>query len=663
MRLNDEQQRAVDLTEGPVILVSCPGSGKTTTLLARINNIIRKGIPPEKILMVTFTKAAADEMAEKYKREYGSPDGILFCTIHALCLRILLTYGGYTADSILKEADAKQFLFSEVKRKRYSRDVGKTVSHFLTQYSAAKNNLIPIGKIEPEGMTKQVFCSLAESYENMKKEYKKIDFDDMLEYALKLMKQDDYVCKALQERWDYIQVDEYQDTNILQRDILYLLSSRHRNLCVAGDDDQSIYRFRGARPEIMLNFTKDFPDAKIVKNSTNYRSMPGIIELANQLIIKNKSRFTKDFLAGREGKSEVCILGFENVDAQLAALCKELKGKENNDVAILYRNNIQAEPIADCFLKEGIPFYTTEKIQDSYDSWIWGDIQAYYRLSKGNGTSHDMLRIIDRPLRYLGNICRNAGEMTKEGMSKEAREQLRDWRLENAEKQIYLFFRHLSLMGRMIPKDFLEYLLNTVRYRDYIAEYFQSTSQDPEAAFQSLRIYAEDAAKFATMEQWLQYVIKRSFLLKKKNMEKEGVLLSTMHRSKGLEWEHVYIIDCNEGVVPGKRTDGDIAALEEERRLFYVAITRAKSKLDIYYTRKRGNKNVSRSRFLEEITDMGDTGNDGAGKKKTPLKRNSMANHRKYGMCMITGINAKGQYMAVTLPGKKEIIGKEEDFS
>lgn len=660
MELNNEQKKAVDTLNGPVILISCPGSGKTTTLLSRINNLIVHGVRPEKILMITFTKAAAQEMEEKYRNSYGDPQGILFSTIHALCLRILLTYGGLTQDSILLEGDARQFLFGVIKKKRMSNDIDKTVTQFLTQYSALRNNHVSLLDAELEGLSKSNFHYLVKAYEEMKKEMNKIDFDDMLLNTLQLMRDNVWVKNTLQEKWDYIQVDEYQDVNEIQMEIVYMLAERHGNLCVAGDDDQSIYRFRGGRPEIMLRFPSDFPHAKVIQNSTNYRSFPGIINLANNLISHNSDRFQKDFLAGKSGDAETCITACLNSEKQIETLCEKILSGPIETAAVLYRNNMQAEPVADIFLKKGIPFYTFEKIPDSYSSWIWGDIEAYYRLAHGIAKRSDFLRVIDRPVRFLGKICRNIeGIPTKEELIIECRKELHDWRLDNAEKEVTRFFYQLSILKNLSPEKFLIFLLNNVGYKLYLEKYIEETQQDQENILFPLRLFETDSKKFKTMDEWKDYIVMRKKALLKQNKQKKGIVLSTMHRSKGLEWNHVYLIDCNEGVIPskkslsGKKAEDMKKALEEERRLFYVAITRAKTRLDVFYTKKNGDKEAKKSRF---ITDMDSCERDVSSGK------NAYATHSKYGKCKIL-CEMDQKYMAVTVPGNQRFLAPCSEFN
>lgn len=633
MEKNIEQEKAIAQLDGPVILISCPGSGKTTTLLRRINHMLEEGIPSEKILMITFTKAAAQEMAEKFRKKFGEPGGITFSTIHALCLRILISYGGLSVENIMKTSDQWFFLLDTAKKCKNVNDPVKAAGQFQMIYSAAMNNRVPPEEVKKEnikGMSREDFLYMSEMYAAMKKEMGYIDFDDMLVKAYELMVDNPKVLQMLRQRWDYIQVDEYQDVNYLQRDLVYMLAGNKRNLCVAGDDDQSIYRFRGAKPEIMLNFPKDFPDAHVFCISTNYRSFPGIIGCAGNLIEFNKNRFSKQFLSGQKGDAKIRVLGEESPDFQMEDIAKDLKkcGYPFDNSAVLYRNNRQAEQAADRFDEEGIPYYCTETIPDSYEHWIWYDIQAYYRLSRGMEKPGDLKRVADRPKRYLGKVIGVSKSSQKSDIIIAASGLYHDWKFQSIRGNIEKLFNDLRELGKQSPQKFLSYLLKNVGYENYLKKYTESINQDFDEIDHILSLYKKDSVKFTTMEEWLLYIKKRSMNMKKNS--KQGVCLSTMHRSKGLEWKNVYIIDCNEGYVPPKAVSSE--EVEEERRLFYVAVTRAKERLVITYVRNKKNKPVSR--FINELQlTSSQTG------KVHMVKKNDLVRHKLYGNCIVISVN------------------------
>lgn len=609
-----------------------------------------RGIPPEQVLMITFTKAAAEEMKMKFKR-LGGPVGVTFSTIHALCLKILLTFGGYTGADIMKEADARFLLVNLAKRDCRINDPEKAVSIFMTQYSVARNNGIEITEVNPEGISRESFIYLANRYEDFKVQEHKIDFDDMLMKAYELLKERKDILSMLQEKWRYIQVDEYQDTNGLQKNIIYLLAGKYNNLCVAGDDDQSIYRFRGANPEIMQNFLHDFPNAKKINISTNYRSCPQIIEYAGNLIRHNKVRLDKQFLAGCSGDASITFASAKNSEEEISQMIREIgqSAYDPKDIAVLYRNNRQAEAVASLFLKNNIPFVSTEKILDSYESWIWEDIMAYYRLSRKCGSRKDFARILDRPNRYLSRIYKNASGSDKQSLLKEIAKISQSWQREKAQESVNRLFSDLDILETKEPSGFLMYLFTRMGYLAYLKQYSVSVNQDFGSIESALKIYREDAKRFTNMEDWMTYIRRRSFLLKQS--QKDGITLSTMHRSKGLEWKCVYIIDCNEDVIPSKN-EKSVQALEEERRLFYVAVTRAKDCLHLLYIKNPALQKEP-SRFLREMKNASEENNADSG-----LRKNDMVLHKALGICMIMEPQGNSCRIRSLSTGKEHCVPK-----
>lgn len=519
MKKNIEQEKAIAQLEGPVILISCPGSGKTTTLLRRINHMLEVGIPPKKILMITFTKAAAQEMSVKFKKKFGEPNGITFSTIHALCLKILMTYGGLSAENIIKTSDQWKFLLETARKCQSVCDPAKAAGNFQMLYSAAMNNRMSPSEVNPKDIK-----------------------------------------------------------GISRKDFLFM--------------------------------------------SEEYRRLIGF----------NKNRYEKQFLSGQTGDAKIRVIGEESPAHQMKDVSGDVKscGYAFNESAVLYRNNRQAEQVAEKFSEEGIPYYCTEAIPDSYEHWIWYDILAYYRLSRGIAASGDFKRIADRPNRYMRLILHEAGGEQEADLLEAASRKYTDWRRDNARKIIRKYFYDIREMGKKSPRQFLDYLLKDVGYEKYLREYAESLQQDFDEMKHMLSIYQRDSQKFHTMKEWLLYIKKRSMNLNNNN--DQGVCLSTMHRSKGLEWKNVYIIDCNEGYIPPGSPDTPISQeeVEEERRLFYVAVTRAKERLFITYVGNKKGKPVSR--FVRELQLKE------SGRAKT-VKKNDMVRHKTYGVCMVLSVN------------------------
>lgn len=403
---NEEQQKAIETIKGQLILVACPGSGKTTTLLGRIHEMIQQGVPAENILMVTFTTAAAGEMKQRFWKKYAEDGMVTFCTIHSFCLATLKKFAHFDAECVLATGDIYEFFFQQLVRHKEIVDKVEYIKALLLDIAVCKNSMCPLAQFEPNCGEKELFDELFKAYENWKDALGKIDYDDMLLKAYELMKNDKTCLEWLQERYQYIQIDEFQDTNYLQRDILYLLAGENGNIAVVGDDDQSIYGFRGAKPEIMLKFAEHYPNAVSLHLSMNYRSDRKIIECASNLIHHNKERFDKEFLASHEEEGIVHHQTYNDIDAEQRGLVKMILEKkmsmdEYRNTSILYRTNKEAVQVSDLLITEKIPFWCTEPIQDKYDHWIYRDILSYHKLGNGIGNKMDLNRILNHPQRFL----------------------------------------------------------------------------------------------------------------------------------------------------------------------------------------------------------------------------------------------------------------------
>lgn len=609
MKANKAQEEAIHTINGQMILIACPGSGKTTTLIRRIHYMITEGdISPEHILMITFTKAAADEMKDRYIKMYSKNPGITFCTIHSLCLAIIRKFYNKKLN-VISEFEVRNFFQYRIRFLDQINDKDDFINDILLDITVIKNNLLDPKKYTPQCINdKELFLSLYNEYEEYKKEKDQIDFDDMLILAFNILRKMPHALQWIRERFRYIQVDEYQDTNYLQRNIIYMIAGKNGNLVVVGDDDQSIYGFRGARPEIMLNFSKDFPNAKKINMSTNYRSLQSIISCSGKLILHNKKRFEKDFLGSRQDFGEISKHQFPTQMDQTTAVVKEIEkllknGVSPNDIAILYRINSEASLPAELLLKKKIPFYCNEVLKSKYEHWIFKDILAYYRLANDQGSKADLKRILNHPNRYFYSNFKNV-EPTFDSMYNAATFQKgkKRWQIEKAQDQVVVFFNHLKRLKGQKPHDFLKILYSSifVNYKSYLKEYSKKRNMefsDLEDIYSEL---SEESKLFDNWDDWMKSIEEYNQKIKDKNKARDGVTLSTMHRSKGLEWNHVFIIDCVDGTYPFVKATGET---EEERRLFYVAMTRAKDCLYFYSYRKKNNgKDVNLSPFLAEIS-------------------------------------------------------------
>lgn len=636
MQMNEAQTTCIHTVEGPMIVIACPGSGKTTTLLARIRHMVKDvGISPSRILMMTFTRAAAQEMRKRYESEPGSEKGVTFCTIHALCLSILTRYFG--KPELFSEEEERDFFFQVLQdarakyptmqiRKEFKErlasimDRESFVSDLLLDISVCKNNP---GREQPLKSTsdRYLFRYLFDFYEAYKEEQGKIDFDDMLTKTYDALLNDPQILNALKTQFQYIQVDEYQDTNYIQRDIIYLLAGENGNLAVVGDDDQSIYGFRGAKPEIMLDFPKDYPAAKVIRMDTNYRSAKTIVKCAGRMIGRNEKRYEKKFLASKEDDGLVELTIGKNREHQIMILGERVvnllgQGVKDDQIAILYRTNREAEMVGDALLRLGVEFQVADGITNKYEHWIRNDIFAYYRLANDLGTRQDLYRILNHPQRYLNeHAYLDWPDRTPDGHfrnSDKNREYMENvlaggsvefWKVKKAKAEIDRFFRLLRSLKGKEPGTFMKTL--SLVYKAYIASYaeFRGIGKDElefvwDSYLQDIEKLSEDAP--CTWKDWETFIRKYEYGIRQARKSKRGVLLSSMHKSKGLEWDHVIIINCVDKNIPYEK-EGQTCDMEEERRLFYVACTRAKLHLELMGYQQNGVKKAQLSPFIKEL--------------------------------------------------------------
>lgn len=601
MELNEKQRQMVAAKEGPVLVVACPGSGKTTTMIARAKALVDWGVNPSKLLVITFTKQAATHMQQKYEKTYGK-DGITFGTIHSICYRMLQSVAGYTKKDILLESEKWAFLAGQLHGRVTAAEMEETISGVMREISFVKNKCIPPEAYEPDATDKRTFCVLYHAYEDFRKAAGKIDFDDMLIVAREIFFNNGMVLEEYRKKYSYIMIDEFQDTNRVQADIFYLLAGENGNILVVGDDDQNVYGFRAADSSIMLDFPKKFPNCKIIYLDTNYRSEPEIIEIASKLIACNKKRFEKDFKGEKKGKGHIKITCFPDVVKQRDSVVEQLKklhetGVPYEEMAVLYRTNKQNQMYAQRLIKDEIPFYTTEPIHDYHMEFPFQDFMAYYRLSAGNPWKGDLQRILNRPSRYL------KGEAFKNCIYNLDQMLICAEKCTNptsAKEKIFSMVDDIDNLSTMDPSQFVGYLYNVMDYKTGAMSFAAYCGKEEAEIEELLTLLKEEAKQFKTMEEWTTFAKEYGKKLQEKRKNKEGICLSTYHSAKGLEWDYVFLIDCNESMTPFKKAESP-EEIEEERRLFYVAVTRARKGVRFTWTSSNGPKKMFPSRFLTEM--------------------------------------------------------------
>ena len=608
------QSEAIRHQDGPLLVLAGPGSGKTTVVTKRVQYLVQDcHISPSSILVITFTKAAATEMKERFLRlmeqSEEKPQGygnVLFGTFHAVFFNILKLSYGFTAANILREETRYQYMKEIVDRLKLEiDDENEFISGVLGEISLIKNERISLEHYFSKNCAEDIFRKIFASYEQRKRNARLIDFDDMLSYTWELLTKRPDILEAWQKKFRYILVDEFQDINRLQYDILRLLAQPENNLFIVGDDDQSIYRFRGAKPEIMLNFQKDFPTAGRVLLNDNFRSTRQIVNAAGRVIRKNQSRFAKEITArGGEGPG-VRILAFEDQQQECLYLLKEMQEYKKNggawqQMAVLYRTNTQPRLLIQKFMEFNVPFRVRDQVPNLFEHWIAKNLFCYIRLACGSKLRKDLLPVLNRPKRYMNRECLNDEIICWEYMMDYYKD--KPCVCDKIERLRY----DLKMLGRMGPFAAINYIRHVMGYEEYLKEYAEFRRMNAEDLMEVLNELQESARAYKTYDEWFAYMErykKEMDEMRKRQQEvKEGVHLATMHSSKGLEYDKVFILDAAEGITPYKKAVLD-ADLEEERRMFYVAMTRAKKELTICWAKKQFSHELTVSRFVEEMKD------------------------------------------------------------
>lgn len=614
MGLNREQEEAVKHGDGPCMVLAPPGSGKTLIVTNRTKYLIEeRGISPEHILVITFTRYAAREMRERFQRLTGGTSyGVTFGTFHSVFYGILKCVYGINANNLLSEAESSRLLQEvlntvDIESTPEVESDAELVKELQREIGLVKNGLYRLIDFKSEYLTNEEFTQVFRTYEMVKKEQNKFDFDDMLVQCYALFKRCPDVLKEWQNKFQYILVDEFQDINKVQYEVICMLSKRKKNLFIVGDDDQSIYGFRGAHPGFMLNMKKDFPGIKVISLVQNYRSTEPIIGTASRLILHNDSRYYKRVSAFRGIGQDVEIQEVQDeveearfVATQIQTLLDE--GKSAGEIAVLYRAVIQARMLTEILNEHKIPFEMKEFVPNFYDHFIIRDFLAYMRLATGKRERHLFLQILNRPKRYL---ARNSMPNPQVRFDDFRRFYLdKDWMQDIIDQ----FDIDIRMMQHMAPYAAVQYIRKRIGYDEFLREYAKEHQISWDVLESTMKEFEERCKNYKSFEDLERHIKEYTEELdaqreNSKTMNvasRDKVQLLTMHASKGLEFDTVFVIHANEGETPYQKAKTR-DEIEEERRMFYVAITRAKNELHIsYISEKNGNKMLP-SRFVEEI--------------------------------------------------------------
>ena len=605
-KLNTAQQKAVCHETGPMLVLAGPGSGKTTVLLCRISRLLERGLAkPQEILALTFSKVAAEEMKSRFENLNGA-SGVSFGTFHSIFFRILRSRYGWNVEQIFQEEERRSILRNSIEAEKWDiPDLEEYISQFFSQLSLMNSELEQPNRFTPTGMPVEEFRKLYRAYEGYKERHEKLDFDDMLTQCYQLLREDAAVREYWQRKYKFILVDEFQDVNQAQFACLQILAEKHQNLFVVGDDDQSIYAFRGARPDFLLHFPTLYPAAKKVTLNTNYRSTERIVNLAERVIGNNEVRFVKNMKGIGEAGDKVTFFLAEDAAKEAAHIAEKIgrlldEGVPLTEIAVIYRTNLQGGAFARELYKRGIPYDLRDNSGNVYEHWVAKDLLAYLLLAENEESDSALRRILNKPKRYIGKDLLAEAETMPYTLLRSffVCPSLKGWQEENLENLRI----DLNQIRKRTTYDALKYIRKVIGYDEYLEEfaaYRRTSAQVLQEIADEIMETAKDCADVRSFREQLERLsLQMKEQSRKKGQKRNGVALMTMHGAKGLEFRAVFLPSLVEGIVPHEKGMDTVA---EERRLFYVAMTRASEKLCLSAILQRYEKERKPSRFLAEM--------------------------------------------------------------
>lgn len=606
---NKSQIQAISHMDGPAMVLAGPGSGKTTVITHRIKNLIEKAeVRPENILVVTFTKAAAISMQKRFSTLMNGGKGqlVTFGTFHSVFYKILRKSRRYEATEILSERQKTDYIREIIGRYGISsNDISELSQNIINDIGNIKGNMLNAQEYEPSCCKKEDFIKVYNAYNLELKKDGKMDFDDILRECYLLLCENHTILEQWRELYKYILIDEFQDINRIQMNIIELLASPLNNIFVVGDDDQSIYGFRGARPEIMIEFKDYYPEAELIVLDVNYRSTQSIINVAGRVIENNKTRLDKCAHANNNKDFQPDIRKFRNQVEELKFVVSKIKEYENqgislSEMAILVRNNSQIQEISSFLKNRKIEAESGKHRSNIYNGMVAKDILSYVRGAlKFDGTyfNEDLIYVLNKPQRYISRQVVLSVNMNISAV-----------RRIYSKNNIDSFLFHIEMIRKLPPQAALSYIRKGAGYEEYLRLYAIENNIPMSGLLKQLEQLVQECSKFNTLEQWINSIDSAQNSegqnFGKKSSGEGGtnnrINIMTMHGSKGLEFKAVFIVDANQGIIPTSKALRE-RDFEEERRLFYVAMTRAIDYLNVYAVEERLGCPIEVSMFVEEM--------------------------------------------------------------
>ena len=613
MECNKEQKEAIMHRDGPAMVLAGPGAGKTYVITNRVKALIDEyGVKPEQILVVTFSKAAAVEMKERFEMLTGGRRlPVRFGTFHSVFFQILRLAYHYEVKDIATPALKYRFLEETLNETGYEVDDKKEfLSDIEKEISRVKGEGIEIDCYFSSACSAEIFQKMYRGYQEKLQRHRCLDFDDMVVYTYQLLKEREDIRRRWQAQFRYLLIDEFQDINRLQYETVCMLAEPENNLFIVGDDDQSIYGFRGAKPGIMLSFPKRFPDTKQIVLGVNYRCSDEIMKAAERLIGKNNERYEKHIVANKGKEQPVHMKKCENLPDEAEKIVAQIQmyqkeGIAYQEMAVLFRTNMQMRLLAGKLMEHGVPFTMRENLPNLFDTWMAKDIMCYLQLALGNRSREKFLKIANRPVRYLSRTAFTESEVSFDKLRAYYAVKNQEW----MEERIWNFEYDLKNLASLSPYAAIHFIRKGIGYDEFLKTYADERNVNADDWFDVLDEMQEIARDKKSIPEFLSFVENYGDTLeeirqeqKKQQVKEEpGVSLMTMHASKGLEFPVVFVPTLNEDIVPYRKAVQE-GNLEEERRMLYVAMTRAKTYLHLSFVKERFHKEAEPSPFLYEIS-------------------------------------------------------------
>ena len=613
MECNKEQEEAIMHRDGPAMVLAGPGAGKTYVITNRVKALIDEyGVKPEQILVVTFSKAAAVEMKERFEMLTGGQRlPVRFGTFHSVFFQILRLAYHYEVKDIATPALKYRFLEETLNETGYEVDDKKEfLSDIEKEISRVKGEGIEIDCYFSSACSAEIFQKMYRGYQEKLQRHRCLDFDDMVVYTYQLLKEREDIRRRWQAQFRYLLIDEFQDINRLQYETVCMLAEPENNLFIVGDDDQSIYGFRGAKPGIMLSFPKRFPDTKQIVLGVNYRCSDEIMKAAERLIGKNNERYEKHIVANKGKEQPVHMKKCENLPDEAEKIVAQIQmyqkeGIAYQEMAVLFRTNMQMRLLAGKLMEHGVPFTMRENLPNLFDTWMAKDIMCYLQLALGNRSREKFLKIANRPVRYLSRTAFTEPEVSFDKLRAYYAVKNQEW----MEERIWNFEYDLKNLASLSPYAAIHFIRKGIGYDEFLKTYADERNVNADDWFDVLDEMQEMARDKKSIPEFLSFVenygdtLEEMWQEQKKQQVKEepGVSLMTMHASKGLEFPVVFVPTLNEDIVPYRKAVQE-GNLEEERRMLYVAMTRAKTYLHLSFVKERFHKEAEPSPFLYEIS-------------------------------------------------------------